>query len=242
LSETNEITQAVHAFELNGVSAEAGADGALFLPGQNALIVSDVHFEKGSAYARRGQMLPPYDTRENLRRLSESITARQPDLVIALGDSFHDATADNRMDPDDVATLQALVRSVGDWVWIEGNHDPAPSPRFGGQVMHTLALAGLQLRHEPTEGPCPGEVAGHLHPCARLKGRGRSLRARCFATDGSRLIMPAFGAFTGGLNICDRAFARCFDGVPDALVMGRDRVYPVAGRKCVADRRGASAG
>jgi DNA ligase-associated metallophosphoesterase len=242
LTETGDMKKTAYAFELNGVGAEAGADGTLFLPEYNALIVSDVHFEKGSAYARRGQMLPPYDTRENLRRLSVAITTRQPDLVVALGDSFHDATADQRMDRDDIATLQVLVQSVKSWVWIEGNHDPAPPPQFGGQMMHTLALGPLQLRHEPTEALVLGEIAGHLHPCAKLRGQGRSLRARCFATDGSRLVMPAFGAFTGGLNICDPAFARCFETVPDALVMGRGRVYPVAGRKCVADRRAINVG
>jgi DNA ligase-associated metallophosphoesterase len=238
----NTMANAVYAFQLNGTAAEAGLDATLFLPDHNALIVSDVHFEKGSAFARRGQMLPPYDTRENLRRLSLAISTRQPDLVVALGDSFHDATADHRMDAADIVTLQTLVRSVKNWIWIEGNHDPVPPPQFGGQMMHALALGGLHLQHEPTPGPVQGEIAGHLHPCAKLRGKGRSLRARCFATNGTRLVMPAFGAFTGGLNICDPAFVRCFDAVPDALVLGRGRVYPVAAQKCVADRRGLSGG
>ena len=189
-----------HEFQLAGEAAIADPDGVLVLPGQRALIVSDLHFEKGSSFGMGGQMLPPYDTRTTLR-------------------------------------LTDLVDSVTHWVWIEGNHDPAPPPHFGGEVRQTLALGTLLLRHEPTEGPAPGEIAGHLHPCAKVRGKGRSVRARCFATDGTRLIMPAFGAYTGGLNVCDPAFARCFGQIPDALVMGRSRIYPVAARSCVPDGR-----
>ncbi|WP_323762078.1 ligase-associated DNA damage response endonuclease PdeM [Maricaulis sp.] len=225
------------AFQLAGHAAIADADGVLFLPGFGALIVSDLHFEKGSSYGMGGQMLPPYDTRTTLRRLVAAIDRHEPETVIALGDSFHDTLADRRMDGDDAARLMALVADAGRWVWIEGNHDPAPPPQFGGEVQHMLELGRLVLRHEPTGGAAPGEVAGHLHPVAKVRGKGRSVRARCFATDGSRLIMPAFGAYTGGLNICDPAFARCFGESPDALVMGRNRVIPVAAKSCVPDRR-----
>ena len=224
-------------FELAGHAVIADADGVLVLPKLGTLIVSDLHFEKGSSYGMRGQMLPPYDTRTTLRRLAAAIDRHAPDTVIALGDSFHDRLADQRMDVADVDQLTALVAGTGRWIWIEGNHDPAPPPQFGGEVLHTLTLGDLVLRHEPTEGPAPAEIAGHLHPCARVRGKGRSVRARCFATDGSRLIMPAFGAYTGGLNICDPAFVRCFGQVPDALVMGRARVHPVGARSCVPDRR-----
>lgn len=226
-----------HEFQLAGEAAIADPDGVLVLPGQRALIVSDLHFEKGSSFGMGGQMLPPYDTRTTLRRLAAALTRHRPRTVIALGDSFHDRHADSRMDGADVERLTDLVDSVTRWVWIEGNHDPAPPPHFGGEVRQTLALGTLLLRHEPTEGPAPGEIAGHLHPCAKVRGKGRSVRARCFATDGTRLIMPAFGAYTGGLNVCDPAFARCFGQIPDALVMGRSRIYPVAARSCVPDGR-----
>ena len=224
------------AFRLAGITAFADRSGALVLPSASTLIVSDLHFEKGSAFAVKGQMLPPYDTRTTLRQLAAVIAHHLPDTVIALGDSFHDLGADGRMHDADAETLQRLVSSVSRWIWIEGNHDPAPPPRFGGEIRETVEHAGLTFRHEPTEGTAPGEVAGHLHPCAKVRRSGRSVRARCFATDGERLVMPAFGAFTGGLNVRDDAFSRCFGTTPDALVLGRSRVYPVAGKTCVADR------
>ena len=222
--------------ELAGEAVLADCDGALVLTGHDTLIVSDLHFEKGSSYAPGGQMLPPYDTRSTLRRLAAVIARHRPARLVALGDSFHDLGADRRMDAADAQTLAGLVASVADWVWIEGNHDPAPPPHFGGRVCETLALGGLVLRHEPTEGPAPGEIAGHLHPCAKVRGQGRAVRARCFAGDGTRLVMPAFGAYTGGLNVRDEAFARCFGRTPDAWVMGRSRVYAVAARRCSPDR------
>jgi DNA ligase-associated metallophosphoesterase len=224
-----------HAFALKGVSALADADGVLFLPDFATLIVSDLHFEKGSAYAARGQLIPPYDTRSTLRRLAACIARHRPELVIALGDSFHDLGADGRIDGEDAAALQALVASVASWVWIEGNHDPAPPPRFGGMIRHALEIGPLTLRHLPFEGPAPGEIAGHLHPCAKVAGRGRAVRARCFATDGDRLIMPAFGAFTGGLNVRDEAFGRCFGRTPDALVMGKTAVHHIGEGRLLCD-------
>jgi DNA ligase-associated metallophosphoesterase len=226
----------LHDFRINGMAARADAAGVLLLPDHSTLIVSDLHFEKGSAYAARGQLIPPYDTRSTLRRLGECIVRHSPRRVIALGDSFHDLGADGRIDPEDAASLQALVASVEDWVWIEGNHDPAPPSRFGGTILHELGIGALTLRHLPAEQAAPGEIAGHLHPCAKVRGKGRAVRARCFATDGTRLVMPAFGAFTGGLNVCDAAFGRCFGATPDALVMGAYTVYPVAAAKLVPDR------
>lgn len=226
-----------HEFFLCGEHSLADPDGVLVLPGHGVIIVSDLHFEKGSSYGMGGQMVPPYDTRTTLRRLAAAIARHRPRTVVALGDSFHDGLADRRMDGADAERLADLVSGVVRWVWVEGNHDPAPPPQFGGEVHHAIELGSLVLRHEPTEGPAAGEIAGHLHPCAKVRGKGRSVRARCFATDGARLIMPAFGAFTGGLNVCDPAFERCFGRAPDALVMGRSRVYPVSAKSCVPDRR-----
>ena len=218
------------------VTVLADPAGLLVVPEAGLLVVSDLHFEKGSAWAAGGQLMPPYDTRATLKRLAAGIVRHRPQTVIALGDSFHDLRAGDRMHGDDTATLAAMVSGVSRWIWIEGNHDPAPPPQFGGEVHETVELAGLVFRHEPTEGEARGEIAGHLHPAAKVRRNGRALRRRCFATDGSRLVMPAFGAFTGGLNIRDDAFLRCFGGTPDALVMGRDRVWPVAGGSCVGDR------
>jgi len=232
------VTQAVSntgdsPWSLHGVAVTPDINGALFCHDARALIVADLHFEKGSAYAQRGQLLPPYDTGATLKRLSDAIARYQPKTVIALGDSFHDLRADGRMAESDADTLVSLVRSVSDWVWIEGNHDPVPPPRFGGRVLPSLQLGSLTLRHEPTEGPAPGEIAGHLHPCAKVRGKGRSVRARCFATDGTRMVMPAFGAFTGGLNVCDLAFSQIFETRPDAWIIGAQDIYAVKGRRLV---------
>ena len=221
-----------------GERAVPDPSGALRLPAHDALLVADLHFEKGSAFAARGQLLPPYDTAATLQRLAELIAAHRPARLICLGDSFHDLGADGRMAESDVETLQGLVASVQDWIWIEGNHDPVPPPRFGGRTAPELRLGALTLRHEPTEGPAEGELAGHLHPAAKVRGRGRSVRRRCFATDGARMILPAFGAYAGGLNVRDEAFARCFGRTPDALVMGSGQVWPVKASKLAPDRAG----
>jgi uncharacterized protein len=218
-------------WSLHGVAVIPDPSAALFLPAEKALIVADLHFEKGSAYAQRGQMLPPYDTGETLKRLAHAIKRYQPECVIALGDSFHDLRADGRMAERDAETLTSLVQSMPDWVWIEGNHDPVPPPRFGGRVLPSLQLGPLTLRHEPRNGQVRGEIAGHLHPCAKVRGKGRSVRARCFATDGARMVMPAFGAFTGGLNVCDPAFSQIFLARPDAWIIGTQDIYAVSGRR-----------
>lgn len=215
------------AWSLHGQAVTPDPAGALLLDETRTLVVADLHFEKGSSYAERGQMLPPYDTRATLLRLSAAMARHRPHTVVALGDSFHDLRADGRMDEGDADMLSRLVRSVARWVWIEGNHDPVPPARFGGEVLPTLQINGLTLRHEPTAGPAPGEIAGHLHPCAKVRGKGRAVRARCFATDGTRMVLPSFGAFTGGLNVRDAAFARVFGCCPDGWVIGRTSIYAV---------------
>ena len=214
---------------LNGVSVVPHLTGALFLPDFSALLVADLHLEKGSAYAAAGQLLPPYDTRKTMARLAEAISDFLPEAVIALGDSFHDLGADNRIHDEDADRLAGLVKSVPEWVWIEGNHDPDPPARFGGVTRPELTLGGLVLRHEPLPGEAPGEVCGHLHPAAKVAGRGR--RLRCFATDGSRMILPAFGAYAGGLSVRDEAIRLVFGRCPDAWVLGRDAVYPIPAKR-----------
>ncbi|MEO1038828.1 MAG: ligase-associated DNA damage response endonuclease PdeM [Pseudomonadota bacterium] len=220
---------------VNGARVLADISGAGLVLDEGALLVADLHFEKGSAFAARGQFLPPYDTRATVKRLAEAIARLKPKTVIALGDSFHDLGAHGRMHGDDVAAIRSLVASVADWVWIEGNHDPAPPPDLGGRFTSEMRLGPLTLRHEPQPGPQPGEAAGHLHPCARVAARGRAVRRRCFLSDGRRLILPAFGAFTGGLNVRDEAFAPLFDTAPTAWMLGRERVYPVQARRCRGD-------
>ncbi|MBI1682510.1 ligase-associated DNA damage response endonuclease PdeM [Caulobacter hibisci] len=209
--------------------------GALWLEAERALVVADLHFEKGSSYAARfGQMLPPYDTRETLTRLEAEVAALTPATLIFLGDSFHDGAAEERLAADDADRLRALA--VGrDLIWAVGNHD-ADGPRaLPGQVIDELSIGGLTLRHEPEPGVQPGEVAGHLHPAARVtSGRG-SVRKRCFVTDGQRLILPAFGAYTGGLNILDQAFSNLFAAPPLAGALGGKRVHAVGPRSLLPD-------
>ncbi len=222
-----------------GVAFELRPACTAWAPALGLLVVSDLHLEKGSAYAVRGQMLPPYDSAETLARLVAEMEALRPQKVISLGDSFHDRGARGRMDAGVVETLRAMT-SVTDWVWICGNHDVAPPDDLGGRIAQEEAEGALVFRHEPVEGPVIGEVAGHLHPCARVGGRVRSVRAKCFATNGERLVMPSFGALTGGLNVRDEAFAPLFPDGLSACVVGRDAVYAVAGDRLVADRAGSS--
>ena len=210
---------------INGEALTPDPLGALYWAREETLIVSDLHFEKGSSYAARGVMLPPYDTRATLMRLTALVRRYRPKRIISLGDAFHDGEAEARMDAADVEALDSLMRG-SDWLWVLGNHDPAPPARFAAPSEPEIAIGPLVFRHEPKEGAAEGEIAGHLHPCARVITEGGSLRRRCFAADGRRLIMPAMGAYTGGLNVLDDAFAPLFDNIV-AWVMGGEGVYPV---------------
>jgi hypothetical protein len=208
----------------------ADLSGALFWEEQRLLVVSDLHLEKGSSFAARGVLLPPYDTVATLSRLAAVIARHDPRMVIALGDSFHDRNAHHRLlQPDREALTAMQVRR--DWIWISGNHDPALPSDLGGVVASEVAIGPIAFRHEPTG--ASGEIAGHLHPKARVSTRGRSTERRCFASDGERAVMPAFGAYTGGLNIRDAAFAKIF-GSPGFLahVLGDSRMHTIAASRC----------
>jgi uncharacterized protein len=212
------------------VTFVADVAGALFWKEQRLLIVSDLHLEKGSSYARRGVLLPPYDTLATLSRLTAVIARHDPRMVIALGDSFHDRDAHERLSTSNREMLAAM-QMRRDWIWISGNHDPALPPDLGGTVANEVAIGPIVFRHEPTG--AAGEIAGHLHPKARVATRGRSMERRCFASDGERAVMPAFGAYTGGLSIRDIAFSKIF-GAPGfmAHVLGDNRVHAIAASRC----------
>ena len=210
------------------------AAGALWLAAARALVVADLHFEKGSAYAARGQMLPPYDTGETLRRLAAEVEALQPATIVFLGDSFHDGDGEDRMARPYAETLIALARGRT-LVWVVGNHDADGPRELPGEVVDDVRLEGLTLRHEPQAGPQAGEAAGHLHPCARVTGPGRTVRRPCFVTDGQRIVLPAFGAYAGGLNIRDRAFAALFAAPPLAVTLGPRHAQPIGWRRLVGD-------
>ena len=215
----------VHA--VNGVELVTDCAGVAFWPAEQALLVADLHLEKGSSFARRGQLIPPYDTMATLKRLGACLEKWQPRRVIALGDSFHDAEASSRLSQSAFDLLNSFLQGR-DWTWITGNHDPSPPANLGGLVVDELQCGGLILRHEPTVDAEAGEISGHLHPKARLVRRGRSVRRSCFAASRSRMIMPSFGAYTGGLNVFDRAFEGLFDDRNfHALMRGDGQVYRI---------------
>ena len=218
---------------LSSISLIADPSGALYWPEHGLLAVSDLHLEKGSSYAARGQLLPPYDTAATLARLTRLIAHYAPRVVVSLGDSFHDGGGPARLGVADRDTLAVLQRGR-DWIWITGNHDPEPAQNIGGAFHESLTLGALTFRHLPTG--VAGEICGHLHPVARISQRGRSMRRRCFAADATRLVMPAFGAFTGGLNVRDAAFADLFGTLAfTAHMLGATQVYAFAATRCLRD-------
>ena len=216
---------------VNGVALVADRSGALWHPGERMLIVSDLHLEKGSSYARSGQLVPPYDTIATLNRLGAVAARLAPRRIVFLGDAFHDARAGERLPHEAVVAIDALGAGR-DLIWIAGNHDPLPPAQLAGERCAALAMGGLTLRHLPASGHAAGEVAGHLHPVARVQTRAAVVRRACFISDGSRMLLPAFGAYTGGINIRDAAIARLFD-TPQVHVLGERRVLPIALSRCV---------
>ncbi len=213
---------------LNGNTFQPDVSGALYWPRQDTLIVSDLHFEKGSFFASRNQHLPPYDTSQTLSVLERTIARYQPGQIIALGDSFHDINGAQRLSLEDRDRITALTRTC-QWIWIAGNHDPAPAPELGGEACQELTIDGIILKHEPSEILTGPEIAGHLHPVATIATKARKLRRRAFVANHQRLIMPAFGAYTGGLNICSEAFQTLLKDHPfHAWALGENQVFPIS--------------
>jgi len=213
----------------------ADCAGALYWAEESLLVVADLHLAKGSSFARRGMLLPPYDTTETLARLARLIAHYAPRTVIALGDNFHDGGGPARLSAADRASLVALQRGR-DWVWIAGNHDPEPARGIGGTFAATVSAGALTFRHAPARNAPEGELAGHLHPIARIVQRGRAVSRRCFVADGRRVVMPAFGAYTGGLNVRDRAFLEVFGARAfTAHMLGERRLFVFAASRCLMD-------
>ena len=213
-----------------GKAFRADYSGALYWPAEDALIVADLHLEKGSSFAAKGIMLPPYDTRETLTRLAEAMDRFNPQTIIALGDSLHDAAGASRLSVEDRESLK-ILQEDREWIWITGNHDPKIARELGGHVRDDLTVEGLTFRHEPSNGRVTHEIAAHLHPAAKLSLHGYSFRRPCFVSNGLRLVMPAFGTYAGGLNILDDAFDPLFgsDGM-SVWMLGQEGLYPVAPR------------
>lgn len=220
------------ALRIAGVEAEARPSGALLIAAGAVLVVADAHFEKGSAFAARGQLLPPYDTAETLTRLEAEAEATEARMIVFLGDALHDREAEARLAPGAAARIAALARGRT-LVWIAGNHDRDAPRDLPGETAVSLTVGGLALVHEPASAPAPGEVAGHLHPCAKVAGAGG--RRRCFVTDGARILLPAFGAYAGGLNARDPAIGSLFGRSRLAAVIARTSVHPIPWRSLRGD-------
>jgi uncharacterized protein len=215
-----------------GQMFEPLTSGALWWPAEKTLLVADLHLEKLSSYARRGSLLPPYDTSLTLKRLADDVERTGAEAVIALGDSFHRDEGTSTLLDADKLRLVALMGKAH-WTWISGNHDPSPHA-LGGTCVAGLERRGLTLAHEPKRGR-PGLVAGHLHPAARVLADGRSVRRACFVHDGSLLILPAYGSSTGSLNIMSPAFAGLLNwGSLEVTMIGKGRVYPVSTKRLVS--------
>ncbi len=205
--------------------------GALFWRAQSMLLVADLHLEKFSSYAKRGQMLPPYDTGLTLKRLEADVARTKAERVVSLGDSFHrDEGTTTLLDADRLRLMALLGRSH--WTWISGNHDPSPQA-LGGTCVDRLELGSLTLTHEPRRG-VRGMVAGHLHPAATVVANGHGTRRPCFVHDGRLLVLPAYGSGTGSLNILSAPFHGLFDyAALEVTMIGRGRLYPVSTKRLV---------
>jgi DNA ligase-associated metallophosphoesterase len=205
----------------------ADASGALWHEAERTLVIADLHFEKGSSFARRGMLLPPYDTTVTLTALSATISRFAPRRVVSLGDGFHDDEGAARLSIDCRAALRNLQLGR-DWVWVAGNHDPRAPAGLPGDHALSCKVGAVAARHEPRPGAVgvDGEIAGHLHPMAHIVARAGGVRRRCFAADTRRCVLPAFGAYAGGLDLRDKAFANLFDLARlQAVVIGSARIH-----------------
>lgn len=203
--------------------------GALHWPAQGALLVADLHFEKASAFARRGRFLPPYDSADTLAWLIAALERTGAQRVFCLGDSFHDQGGPDRLPDGPRAALKSLTASL-DWLWITGNHDEGAAASLGGRVMAQAHIGPLMLRHEAVPGDPHPELSGHFHPKVAVHIRGRRIVRRCFAVSATKIILPAYGAFTGGLDVGDPAIGAVMGGPITAWVAEADRLlrFPVA--------------
>lgn len=221
------------AIDFGGAQLLFDPAGVAWFADEAMLVVADLHLEKGASFARRRMFLPPYDTPTTLARLAALVAKYQPRIIVSLGDSFHDDEASAHIGPETVAAIEAL--SAGrTMIWVTGNHDPSPPVNVPGDSVDELALGSIVFRHIAEAGCATHEVSGHYHPAAIMRGRGKAVRRSCFASDGVRLILPAFGAYTGGLNVRDRAFAGLFRQANlRAYMQGSDRIYPIAARDLI---------
>ena len=205
--------------------------GALFWPAENALLVADLHLEKGSAFARRGWLLPPYDSLDTLNRISAALRATAATRLFALGDSFHDANGPSRLGDAAGAQLRAILQ-LCEICWITGNHDGDSGASLGGRAVAELEVAGIMLRHEAQRHENSPEISGHFHPKVVLELRtGRRISRRCIAATDRKLVLPAYGAYAGGLDVGDPAFVAALGAAPDALLPAAGKLLRIAARQ-----------
>jgi DNA ligase-associated metallophosphoesterase len=216
-------------FSFCGIEMNALPEGALFWPARRALLVADLHLEKASWFARLGQMLPPYDSIATLANLTALIEATGAGELWCLGDSFHDRDGCDRLPARARAMLSRLTASTR-WTWITGNHDPGFADHCGGEIVQETEVDGLVLRHEADSSERRPELSGHFHPKLRIGRRGRQVSRRCFVATDRKLILPAFGALTGGLDAGHPEILRAVGGRAEALVPVADRLlrFPIA--------------
>ena len=198
--------------------------GVLAWPAERLLAVADLHLEKGSAFATRGRFVPPYDTRETLERLALALRRWSPRRLVLLGDSFHDRGGSARLPAADVALLHRLLAGI-EVIWVLGNHDPEPPQGLPGLATEAWQLGRLVFRHIAEAGAAAGEVSGHFHPRATMPTRAGGVTRPCFMSDGRRVMLPAFGAYTGGLDLRDPAIAAVFPRGGRAFLLGRERLF-----------------
>jgi uncharacterized protein len=198
--------------------------GAVFWPETRLLAVSDLHLEKGSSFARRGMLLPPWDTHATIERLTLLLRRWSPAIVVALGDSFHDAGGSSRLPATEQQRLNAMTEAHR-FIWVQGNHDPVAPSGLGGEWAESFTAGPIMFRHEAVLGAEAGEVVGHHHPKAMIPARSGTVSRPCFVFDGRRLMMPAFGAYTGGLDVRDPAINRLFPHGGRIFLLGKDRLF-----------------
>jgi len=216
-------------FSFAGETFEATAAGALYWPARRALLLADLHLEKASWFARLGQFLPPYDSHATLSALADEAKRSGAARLYCLGDSFHDAFGCDRLPASARALLTELTARL-DWTWIVGNHDPGFADHCGGRIEDEVQLGGIVLRHEAIRDDARPEISGHFHPKLRLNLKGRHVSRRCFVLSPTKLIMPAFGALTGGLDAHHPEILRSVGANAAALVPVSDRLlrFPLA--------------
>jgi DNA ligase-associated metallophosphoesterase len=211
--------------------------GALFWPAARLLAISDLHLEKGSSFARRGMLLPPWDTHATLDRMTLLLRRWSPAMVVALGDSFHDAHGSARLPSTELHRLNAMTEAYR-FIWVQGNHDPTPPAGVGGAWVESYATGPMMFRHQADALAEPGEIVGHHHPKAQVRARTGTISRPCFVADARRLMMPALGAYTGGLDVRDPAITRLFPRGGRVFLLGKERLFSFEFGRTSAPRAG----